>query len=113
MSVHDFRNPTAERLENSIRRFGDNLKHSMKNPVVSISKNGVVWKWSRILGISDRRNTSLNSSHPCLAPLNPTRMQPTRESAIGNDFRDADFRIAKGYQCGVGKWRAFRKLVIE
>lgn len=37
-----------------------------------------------------------NSSHPCLAPLNTTRMQPTRESAIGDDFRDADFRIAKG-----------------
>ena len=52
-----------------------------------------------------------NSSHPCLANLNPTRMQPMRESAIGNDFRDADFRIVKGYRCSSRNGGRFGKLV--
>jgi hypothetical protein len=38
-------------------------------------------------------------------------MQPTREAAIGDDFRDADFRIAKGYQWGLENGERFGKLV--
>ena len=38
-------------------------------------------------------------------------MQPMRESAIGDDFCDADFRIAKGYQCGLENGERFGKLV--
>jgi hypothetical protein len=41
----------------------------------------------------------------------PVRMQPTREAAIGDDFRDADFRIAKGYQWGLENGERFGKLV--
>jgi hypothetical protein len=38
-------------------------------------------------------------------------MQPTREGAIGNDFREADFRIVKGYQCWLRNGGRFEKLV--
>jgi len=41
-------------------------------------------------------------------------MQPTREGAIGNDFRDAayrDFRIIKGYQSRLRNGGRFGKLV--
>ena len=41
-------------------------------------------------------------------------MQPTREGAIDNDFRNAayrDFRIIKGYQCWLRNGGRFRKLV--
>ena len=51
-----------------------------------------------------------NSLHPCLTNLNPTQMQPTREGAIGNDFRDADFHIVKGYQWKLRNGGRFGKL---
>jgi hypothetical protein len=38
-------------------------------------------------------------------------MQPTREAAIGNDFRDADFCIVKGYLLSLRNGGRFRKLV--
>lgn len=38
-------------------------------------------------------------------------MQPTREDAIGNDFDDADLRIVKGYQHGLGNGGRFGNLV--
>ena len=38
-------------------------------------------------------------------------MQSTREAAMGNDFRDADFRIIKGYQCRLWNGGRFGKLV--
>lgn len=38
-------------------------------------------------------------------------MQPAREGAIGNDFRDADFRIIDGYQWRLRNGGRFGKLV--
>jgi hypothetical protein len=38
-------------------------------------------------------------------------MQPTRENAIDNDFRDADSRIVKGYQRSLRNGGRFVKLV--
>ena len=38
-------------------------------------------------------------------------MQPTREAAVGNDFRDADFPIIKSYQCRLRSGGRFGKLV--
>ena len=38
-------------------------------------------------------------------------MQPTREDAILNDFRDADLGTIRGYQRGLGNGGRFGKLV--
>lgn len=61
--------------------------------------------------MDDRRESPQKPVASLSSELKSTRMQPTREDAIGNDFRDADVRIIEGYQCRLRNGGRFGKLV--
>ena len=58
-----------------------------------------------------RYQTLRNNVHQNDQRVDKSRIQPTREVVIGNDFRDADVHIIEGYQCRLWNGGRFGKLV--